>query len=134
MEITTKRRRSSADIEPPATEDAHAASTRGAVADVAASLQELLGQKLTAVIAGVADASAVGNWARGDRRPHPKAEERLRDAFRVATVLAKTESTQTVRAWFIGMNPELDDHPPALVIADDPTRVMRAARAFVAHG
>jgi hypothetical protein len=32
------------------------------------------------------------------------------------------------------MNPELDDRPPAIVIAEDPVRVMQAARAFIDHG
>lgn len=108
-------------------------SVGATVAGVAKALQDLLGQKLTAVIAGVADARAVGEWARGERRPNPKTENRLRDAYHVVTMLAGTESKQTIRMWFVGMNPELDDHPPALVIAEDPTRVMRAARKFVAH-
>ena len=40
---------------------AHAGSVRAEIAEIAASLQELLGQKLTAVIAGVTDARAVGD-------------------------------------------------------------------------
>ncbi len=108
-------------------------AVRGAITDVAKALQDLLGQKLTAVIAGVVDAGAVGDWSRGDRKPHPKAETRLRAAYHVVTVLAANESSDTIRAWFIGMNPELDDRPPALVIAEDPIQVMRAARVFVAH-
>ena len=113
---------------------AHALAVRGPVAEIAAALQTLLGQKLTAVIAGVSDAEAVGDWARGARRPHPKAEERLRHAFQVAQLLAAVESRETVRAWFIGMNPDLEDHPPALVIASEPMRVLQAARSFLANG
>lgn len=132
---TAQGERASGPAAVPSGEDAaHAAAIRASVEDVAASLQELLGQKLTAVIAGVTDARAVGEWARGERAPHPKAEERLRHAYQIAEVLVHVESAQTVRAWFIGMNPELDDHPPALVIADAPARVMQAARAFLAHG
>jgi hypothetical protein len=112
----------------------HARAVRSGIAEVAASLQDLLGQRLTAVIAGVADARAVGDWARGQRTPHPKAADRLRHAYQVAALLAEDESPETVRAWFVGMNPDLDDHPPALVIAEEPTRVMQAARAFLAHG
>lgn len=92
-------------------EAVHARLVRARVGEIAAALQGLLGQKLTAVIAGVADAQAVGDWARGTRRPHPKAEERPRHAYQVAELLAREESRETVRAWFIGMNPELDDHP-----------------------
>ncbi|MGH2560018.1 MAG: XRE family transcriptional regulator [Thermomicrobiales bacterium] len=104
------------------------------ISTIAGTLQDLLGQKLMAVIAGVSDARAVGEWARGTRMPHPKAEERLRNAYQVAKLLEASESPETVRAWFIGMNPELGDHPPALVIAEEPVRVLQAARAFLAHG
>jgi erythromycin esterase-like protein len=45
------------------------------------SLQDVLGQRLVAVVAGVSDAKAVGKWARGERAPHPDAERRLRHAF-----------------------------------------------------
>jgi hypothetical protein len=39
-----------------------------------------------------------------------------------------------VVGWFIGVNPELDDRPPALEIADRPAAVMQAARAFLVNG
>jgi hypothetical protein len=86
------------------------------------------------MIAGVRDAHAVGDWARGTRKPHPKAEERLRNAYQVAKLLECEESRETIRAWFVGMNPERDDHPPALMIAEEPVRVLQAARSFLAHG
>jgi hypothetical protein len=68
------------------------------------------------------------------RKPHPKAEERLRNAYQVAKLLECEESRETIRAWFVGMNPERDDHPPALMIAEEPVRVLQAARSFLAHG
>ena len=43
-------------------------------------------------------------------------------------------SIETVRAWFVGMNPDLDDRAPALVLGEDPVGVLQAARAFLAHG
>jgi hypothetical protein len=112
----------------------HRQAIRGDAASIASALQDLLGQQLTAVIAGVAEARAVADWARGSRKPHPKAEERLRNGYQVATLLASIDPPDVVRAWFIGMNPDLDDRPPAIVIAEDPVRVMQAARAFVDHG
>lgn len=113
---------------------AHARATLASVPEMAAYLQDLLGQKLTAVMLGIGDPKAVGRWARGERRPHPGTERRLRDAFQVAELLMQVESRDTVRAWFMGMNPELDDRAPALAVADDPASVMRAARAFLAGG
>ncbi len=87
-----------------------------------------------AVIAGVSDAKAVGKWARGERSPHPETEHRLRHAFHITQLLLQQESAETVRAWFIGMNPDLDDQAPALLLAEDPHAVLLAARNFLANG
>jgi hypothetical protein len=113
---------------------AHGQATRLGVPTIVRSLQDILGQRLVAVIAGVSDAKAVGKWARGQRSPHPDAEERLRNAYQIAQLLLERESAETVRAWFIGMNPDLDDHAPALVLREDPVHVLQAARSFLAHG
>jgi hypothetical protein len=101
---------------------------------VTRSLQDVLGQRLVAVIAGVSDAKAVGKWARGERTPHPDAERRLRDAFQVTQLLLQHESAETVRAWFMGMNPDLNDQAPALMVAEHPHDVLLAARNFLANG
>ena len=37
-------------------------------------------------------------------------------------------------AWFIGMNPDLDDRAPALMLAEEPQEVLLAARNFLANG
>ena len=113
---------------------AYERAMRAPICEIATYLQDLFGQKLTAVIAGVHDPKAVGKWARGERRPHPDAAQRLRAAFQVAEFLMQAESRQTVRAWFMGMNPQLDDRAPALVIGEEPMQVMQAARAFLAGG
>jgi len=112
----------------------HGLATRLEVPPLVRSLQDVLGQRLVAVIAGVNDAKAVGKWARGERSPHPEAERRLRDAFHVAQLLLQNESAETVRAWFLGMNPDLDDQAPALALAEHPNEVLQAARAFLANG
>lgn len=103
------------------------------ISNAVANLQEVLGQRLTAVIAGTTDGKAVWQWAKGERRPHPQTEKRLPDAYQVARLLLEREAPEVVRAWFIGMNPELDDTAPALVIAEDPKLVLSAARAFLSH-
>jgi hypothetical protein len=113
---------------------AHAQATRLPIAQIVAYLQDILGQRLTAVIAGVGDAKAVGKWARGERLPHPDTEMHLRHAFQVAELLMQVEAADTVRAWFRGMHPDLGDEAPASVIATEPARVLHAARAFLAHG
>ncbi len=112
---------------------AHRQATRTDLANIAKYLQEILGQRLTAVISGVNDAKAVGKWARGTQTPHPDTEKRLRLAFQITQMLLNAESPSTVRAWFVGMNPELDDESPALVLGKDPVRVLQAARFFLAN-
>src|SRR3954454_6385924 len=113
---------------------AHQRAIRANVAEVATVLQDLFGQKVSATIAGVQDSRAIGKWSRGERSPHPEAERRLRETLRIADVLLQEEPPEVVRAWFVGLNPILDDRPPALVIAEDPGQVMRAARSFLASG
>jgi hypothetical protein len=45
------------------------------------------------------------------------------------------ESDHTIRAWFIGMNPQLDDESPIeAVLSGRHKEVLAAARAFLAGG
>jgi hypothetical protein len=116
---------------------AHEQRVRASTADVAAYVQGLLGQKWTAYLAGVADPKAVGKWARGVRKPQPESERKLRDAYQIALLIAQVDDEETARAWFAGMNPMLDHHAPAWVIANDPDggdRAMHAALAFISYG
>jgi hypothetical protein len=112
----------------------HSAAHRTPLPEVARALQELFGQRLTAVIAGVSDVRAIGRWARSEREPQPEHERHLRDAYQIAQLLLSVESPSTVRLWFTGMNPLLDDRSPALVVGEDPVQTLRAARAFLANG
>ena len=113
---------------------AHTRAMRASVPEIATSLQEVLGQRLTAVVVGVNDAKAVGQWARGLRAPHPDAERRLRDAYQVVGLLLEYDAPETIRAWFGGINPHLGDQAPALVVATEPEHVLQAAQAFIASG
>lgn len=115
------------------TDTAHAAKIRAGVPEMAAYLQGVLGQKITALATGTSDPKAVGEWARAERTPRPEAERRLRETFYVVGLLMQSEAPRTVKAWLIGSHPQLDDRAPALVIAeDDPAKVIQAARAFLA--
>jgi hypothetical protein len=111
---------------------AHGQVMRRPVAEVAARLQDVLGQRLAAVVVDVKDAKAVGRWARAEQRPYAATEQRLRDALLVVELLLQAESPETVRAWFRGMNPQLGDESPARALAARPTDVLQAARAFAA--
>ena len=92
--------------------DSHTLAIRSSVAQIAGELENVLGQRLTAVIAGVSDAKAITKWARGERAPRPDAEQHLRDAHYITHLLVQAERPSTIRAWFSGMNPKLDDRAP----------------------
>ena len=104
----------------------------GSIAVVASSLRDLLGEQMTARIAN-AQAASVADWIAGEQQD-PDAAQRLRAAWRVAEHLLREEDRETVRAWFLGLNPELGDRVPTLVVGDEPEGVLRAARVFVAYG
>jgi len=107
---------------------------RVTAAELASALHDLLGERLTAVIAGVRDARVVRSWAQGRRTPPPEAEQRLRHAYEIAQLLLQYEESNSVRAWFLGTEPRLDDRAPALVLGENPAAVAQAARAFLANG
>jgi len=113
---------------------AHARAVKVDIAGVAAFLVENLGTTLTAYIAGV-DKKTVLRSARAQSQPRTGVEQRLRAAFQVFQLLMSVESPHTVRAWFTGMNPQLDDLSPAEALSDGQDRAaLAAARAFVAGG
>ncbi|MGO9249625.1 MAG: XRE family transcriptional regulator [Solirubrobacteraceae bacterium] len=116
--------------------ETHRTTVVSSVADIAAFLQDALGQKLVAFMVGVEDPKTVGRWASGNRLPKDlEVERRLRDAHQIFRLLLTQESPYTVRAWFVGLNPQLDDESPAVAIRDGRTRdVLVAAKAFLAGG
>jgi hypothetical protein len=115
---------------------AHRKTVESSVADIAAFLQDAMGQKLVAFMVGVEDPKTIGRWAAEKRLPQdPAAEQKLRAAYQVFRLLATQESPHTVRAWFVGLNPQLDDESPAAAISEGRVRdVMVAAKAFLAGG
>lgn len=101
---------------------------------VVRELEELLGAKLVAYIAGVTEARAVRQWGRSEREPRRDIPERLRIALRAALVLSESEGPGVVQAWFLGLNPQLDDSPARLLregdLAQASPEVLGAAQAF----
>jgi hypothetical protein len=91
-------------------------------AEVVKAAKRLFGSRL-------ADAIASGSWEvasldrpQSPRRPDLAAVRRLRDALDIGRSLLEAEAEETVRAWFAGKNPILDDRAPF------------AARDLLAHG
>lgn len=102
---------------------------------IAAYLQEALGEKLVGYMAGVEDPKGVGQWAKGTQKPRADAESRLRAAYQIYHLLLSGDAPHVVRAWFIGMNPQLDDDSPAEAIRDGRLKeTLAAARSFISGG
>jgi len=60
-------------------------------------------------------------------------------ALRIALIIAQSDDAGVARAWFQGLNPELDDRSPARMLRDGEldevgSEVLSAARSFVAEG
>jgi hypothetical protein len=118
---------------------AHQDSIRLSDADLVRDLRDLLGAKLIAYIGSVKETRAVRLWADGERKPSGEVMARLRAAYHVAALLAERDSRAVVQVWFQGMNPQLDDVPPARSLRDGQLddagpQVLVAARAFAAAG
>jgi nicotinamide mononucleotide adenylyltransferase len=116
-------------------EEAHRKQVEFTIADIAKFLQDALGQKLVAYMANVSDSKTVSQWISHAHQPRPESEVRLRAAFQVFHLLQDEESPHTVRAWLIGMNPQLEDVSPAQAIRDGRLEdVWVAAKAYMAGG
>lgn len=116
-----------------ATALAHRDATAAPIDQIARSLQEVLSRRLTAYIVGVGDGKTVSRWANREVAEirDPETEQRLRTAYEIVQLLLTGDTVQTVKAWFIGLNPELDDVSPAEAIRTGHLReALAAARAF----
>ncbi|WP_212745918.1 hypothetical protein [Sinomonas susongensis] len=101
-------------------------------------LAEMLGPNLVAYIGSVKATRSVRLWATGERTPSPAVVRRLRDSYQIAGFLNGSHPTETVQAWFQGMNPLLGDASPARLLRDGVSdeaaqRVLNAARTFAAE-
>jgi hypothetical protein len=109
------------------------ASTRP-ISEIAAYLQDTVGQRVAAAIAGLADAKQIGRYTRDDGpQPHAATERRLREGYKVVRMLVDAYDDKTARAWLFGTNTRLDDQAPVEVLGAatdtaDFTAVVQAAR------
>lgn len=113
----------------------HRAVVEAEISNVTAELQKVLGQALVAMIVGK-DVRTVARWtAANATKPSTRDNQRLRDTLQVQQLLLTADAPDVVRAWFVGMNPQLNELSPAEALADGRARdVMAAARAFVNAG
>ncbi len=116
---------------------AHHEALRVSPAEGAATLRRVLTPRLAAYVTGVEATRTVARWATGAtaslRADHTV---RLRAAYEIVRLLdGAHESPETIQAWFLGMNPVLDDCSPARALHDgDYAGARAAAIAFLAEG
>ena len=114
--------------------DPHSRSVQLGIEDVAAALQQHLGQALLSVIVDK-KVRTLTRWTSGESHPPAADEKLLRDAYQVLELLLTVEESPVARAWFMGMNPQLEDASPAGALAAGQARiVLAAARSYVNAG
>lgn len=111
----------------------HARATAFSVQAVVVALQEVLGAEMLATIVD-RNVRTVARWVNGKVTPALAEERCLRDIFHITELVRTIEPDETVRAWFMGMNPLLADDAPVDAIRDGRGKqVMTAARVFIQH-
>jgi hypothetical protein len=118
---------------------AHVRAVRSTFPEVVAGLRDVLGLKLCAYLGSVKETRAVNEWAEGVREPSDAVQQRLRLAFQVAQAIADVDGPEVARAWFQGLNPQLDDRSPARLLREGDIdevgpEVIAAERAFLVGG
>lgn len=118
---------------------AHVQAVRSSFPEVVAALRDILGLKLCAYVGSVKETRAVNEWAKDIREPSDVVKRRLRLAFQVAQAIAEVDGPEVARAWFQGLNPQLDDRSPARLLREGDIdevgpEVIAAERAFLVGG
>ena len=103
--------------------------------ELAAYLQETIGQRMAAHLVGLEHAKQIGRYARGEASPRNLVARRLREGYKIVRMLADAYDATTARAWLFGTNTQLDDHAPIDVLGlgtagKEFAAVARAARQF----
>ncbi len=118
---------------------AHRRAIHASFAEIVEELAQILGKKLTAYVGGVKDTRVVERWTRGGVEPYRDADRRIRLTYQIAKTLSGHESNSVVQAWFIGLNPELQDRTPIRLLKEEDIEkvgpeLLNAMRAFLAGG
>ena len=119
--------------QPDRWQQAHRQAMSVPLNELAGSLQELLSRRMTTQIAGVKDGKTITRWASGEITEIRdfEVEQRLRTAYEIAQLLLVSDPPQTVKAWFLGLNPFLNDTSPIEALgAGQLKETIGAARAF----
>jgi hypothetical protein len=118
---------------------AHAHAMRASLPEVVESLRSILGARLCAYIGAVKETRAVNEWAEGVRDPSERTQRGLRLALQIAQAIDEVDGPDVTRAWFQGLNPQLDDRSPARLLREGDIdevgpEIIAAERAFLVGG
>jgi predicted nucleotidyltransferase len=118
--------------------DSYDRATRLEFSAVVRRLQDVLGSRLVAYIAGVRETRTVREWGGGAGVKKGDVEPRLRMTLRIAQMIADRDGARVAQSWFQGLNPDLDDRSPARLLREEDLddvgpRTLAAARNFVAE-
>ena len=118
---------------------AHRRAVQATFPEIVTELAEILGKKLTAYIGGVKDTRVIERWMHGGVEPYRDAEQRIRLAYQIAKTLSEHDPARVVQAWFMGLNPELQDRSPVRLLREEEVEkigpeLLNAMRAFLAGG
>lgn len=105
------------------------------VGELAAYLQQTLGQRMAAHLAGLDHAKQIGRYVRGEANPRELVARRILEGYKIVRMLVDAYDGTTAKAWLFGTNTRLDDRAPIDVLSlgstgEDFTAVVRAARQF----
>jgi hypothetical protein len=102
------------------------------VSQIAAALQDALGQKLVAFAVGDRHPKTIGRYARGEREPDDGTHAQLVDLYLIFQILASGMRAASVKSWMLGANPRLRGRAPIEAFHEGRTEAVReAARIFV---
>jgi hypothetical protein len=111
-------------------------ASRQPIAAIAGFLQDTLGQRMTAYLAGLNDTKQIGRYRKPDGpTPTTQVGLRLREGYKVVRMLLDCYDQDTTRNWLFGTNSRLDDQAPIGLlrngtVPEDFVAVVRAARQF----
>lgn len=98
-------------------------------------LEKILGQRLLATMVNTKNHKLIGQWKKGQNPNSTEVKDNLRQIYHLTYLLKEFENPITVRAWFLSMNPDLDDKTALeLVQSADFAKVLKAIKSYIAKG
>ncbi len=113
---------------------AHHTTAKRSIGEIAKSLQGTLGTALLMYMLDIKDPKTITRWANGQVESirNIEVERRLRAVDQMVTMLLDVDPADSLRGWFLGMNPVLDDLSPAEAVqAGELSEALSAAASYV---